>query len=311
MNGEKRLPERTPSPEPARPSELAPLLDADGRVATDVACRQCRYNLRTLHVESCCPECGTAVIKTLDRQRAYTSWVGETSDALASSGRAAAGIAIAAGVAHLLVLTQAETGFLAAPVLAGFLLAALCGMFALATTTPPPGARKNSLSAGRLMRLTLYAWAIGLFGAAAAFLARQWLLGGLFLLLALPSLMLFPAALLWHVSGLMSHCGREDLRTGGRGLAIVVLLIDAIPVLLLVTSIGLFIVTANTEEWLLVICIPAILVLSLVGAAYLIAASRAMRALERRLQAAPPAESTGEPSVAPAPDGGSSAGAGP
>lgn len=36
-------------------------LDAEGRVAGDLACRQCGYNLRTLSKEAKCPECGTSV----------------------------------------------------------------------------------------------------------------------------------------------------------------------------------------------------------------------------------------------------------
>jgi hypothetical protein len=44
-------------------------LDADGRVAGDVPCLQCGYNLRTLRVEGACPECGAPVIKSLDTVR--------------------------------------------------------------------------------------------------------------------------------------------------------------------------------------------------------------------------------------------------
>jgi len=37
------------------------MLDAEGRVAGDLACRQCGYNLRTLHKGAKCPECGMPV----------------------------------------------------------------------------------------------------------------------------------------------------------------------------------------------------------------------------------------------------------
>jgi hypothetical protein len=40
-------------------------LDAGGRVAEDLACIQCGYNLRTLHREAKCPECGMAVGRSL------------------------------------------------------------------------------------------------------------------------------------------------------------------------------------------------------------------------------------------------------
>ena len=40
-------------------------LDADGRIATDLVCDQCGYNLRTLHHTAACPECGCAVGESL------------------------------------------------------------------------------------------------------------------------------------------------------------------------------------------------------------------------------------------------------
>ena len=40
-------------------------LDADGRIATDLVCDQCGYNLRTLHCTAACPECGCAVGESL------------------------------------------------------------------------------------------------------------------------------------------------------------------------------------------------------------------------------------------------------
>ncbi|HVP13850.1 MAG TPA: hypothetical protein VMV94_21935 [Phycisphaerae bacterium] len=40
-------------------------LDAEDRVAEDLACIQCGYNLRTLHREAKCPECGLAVGRSL------------------------------------------------------------------------------------------------------------------------------------------------------------------------------------------------------------------------------------------------------
>jgi len=40
-------------------------LDAAGNVAADVACRRCGYNLRTLPSVGKCPECGTAVGRSL------------------------------------------------------------------------------------------------------------------------------------------------------------------------------------------------------------------------------------------------------
>ncbi|MFN0137379.1 MAG: hypothetical protein ACKVS9_14845 [Phycisphaerae bacterium] len=52
-----------PLPVPARPAELPRVsgVDASGVVVADRSCRQCGYNVRGLHVDRQCPECGTAV----------------------------------------------------------------------------------------------------------------------------------------------------------------------------------------------------------------------------------------------------------
>lgn len=39
--------------------------DEDGRLDEDVACRKCDYNLRGITPDSCCPECETAIERTL------------------------------------------------------------------------------------------------------------------------------------------------------------------------------------------------------------------------------------------------------
>jgi RNA polymerase subunit RPABC4/transcription elongation factor Spt4 len=39
--------------------------DADGRIASDLACVRCSYNLRELRADSICPECGTAIARSL------------------------------------------------------------------------------------------------------------------------------------------------------------------------------------------------------------------------------------------------------
>ena len=46
-------------------TSAAAKLDAAGNVAVDVACRRCGYNLRTLPSVGKCPECGTAVGRSL------------------------------------------------------------------------------------------------------------------------------------------------------------------------------------------------------------------------------------------------------
>ena len=44
-----------------QPAVPPPPVDPSGTVVTDLPCRKCAYNLRTLSINSRCPECGTAV----------------------------------------------------------------------------------------------------------------------------------------------------------------------------------------------------------------------------------------------------------
>lgn len=50
---------------PQEPGTVAVALDQDGRLAEDVACRHCGYNLRGLALDGQCPECEMAIEKTL------------------------------------------------------------------------------------------------------------------------------------------------------------------------------------------------------------------------------------------------------
>jgi len=47
----------------------SPSLDADGRLAEDIACKRCGYNLRGMLPDQTCPECGAAVQDGLDAER--------------------------------------------------------------------------------------------------------------------------------------------------------------------------------------------------------------------------------------------------
>jgi hypothetical protein len=62
--------------EPKIPTHVT--LNAEGRVAEDLACIQCGYNLRTLQREARCPECATAVGRSMLGNRlqySNTAWL--------------------------------------------------------------------------------------------------------------------------------------------------------------------------------------------------------------------------------------------
>lgn len=48
----------------SRPSIPFVIYDADGRIDMDLPCRKCGYNLRTLHDDRNCPECGASVYES-------------------------------------------------------------------------------------------------------------------------------------------------------------------------------------------------------------------------------------------------------
>ncbi len=61
------------------------LVESDGRVSGDLACLRCGYNLRTLPAAGRCPECGTAVGKSLQDDRLQfcdPDWLGRISKGL-------------------------------------------------------------------------------------------------------------------------------------------------------------------------------------------------------------------------------------
>lgn len=70
---------------PASPASRMAAIDAAGMIAEDVTCRRCAYNLRGLHYEGRCPECGTPVGRSLLGdllQFSDPAWVKRVSDGL-------------------------------------------------------------------------------------------------------------------------------------------------------------------------------------------------------------------------------------
>jgi len=152
--------------QPALPDKLQ--LDAEGRIAEDIHCRACGYNLRSLDPNGICPECGTAVGRSVhgDLLRfCDPTWV----------GRLASGMnwIVAGIVCHVLtaVLAASVAGFIAATTgsmpepqsgWVAFLympaaLVNLIGCWRVTTPEPRRLEQESTLSARRLVRFTFVA----------------------------------------------------------------------------------------------------------------------------------------------------------
>ena len=163
----------------ARPISAAALpLDGAGRIDTDVPCRKCGYNLRGLLPESVCPECATAVGRSLhgDLLRfCDPTWV----ETLASGMNwIVGGIVVAVllgcvGGGLLGIMGTTRPGVGAIPLAASKIIGALVVLVGYwKVTMPDPGRVGNeaSLTARKLVRATQV---IGLIAAPAPILLRS------------------------------------------------------------------------------------------------------------------------------------------
>ena len=132
------------------------LLDGEERVAADVRCVACKYNLRTLPVRQRCPECGQQVVRSLYRlelEYAPEEWARDLANG--------AGVLSAAGAMALLGLAlQFLPGLPFAPisvVLAGVIapIIAAIGLYTLTTPDPRPPRKPEGLSFRRAARWSL------------------------------------------------------------------------------------------------------------------------------------------------------------
>ncbi|HVP13685.1 MAG TPA: hypothetical protein VMV94_21095 [Phycisphaerae bacterium] len=131
--------------------------DPQGRLAEDVACRRCGYNLRSLSLGTRCPECGTAVGRSLqgDLLRfAEPQWVQTL-----GSGTSWIVISIAVGlpasfVARMLVGKWGFSDLWAAATYYFGVATVFVGYWMLTTSDPACFADTLGLTARRLVRIT-------------------------------------------------------------------------------------------------------------------------------------------------------------
>jgi hypothetical protein len=142
------------SPDDLLPAWVDPgLLDGAQRVATDVLCISCRYNLRTLDARQRCPECGQPVARSLYRlELAYApeEWARELAD-----GATILSVAGAMALLGLVVYLLPELPF--GPIAATLFgvvapITAAIGLYTLTARDPRPPRKPEGLSFRRAAR---------------------------------------------------------------------------------------------------------------------------------------------------------------
>ncbi|MEE8155170.1 MAG: hypothetical protein V3T53_09490 [Phycisphaerales bacterium] len=148
------------------PGTVAVALDQDGRLAEDVACRHCGYNLRGLALAGRCPECEMAIEKTLHAfllRFCDPVWLGRL-----RSGLTLLIVAIFAGLAVgfifavsfiLLAGSMGETSLLLVSIFllifAGLGCMQLIAYWRITSPEPSPLHEENPLSARRIAKVGL------------------------------------------------------------------------------------------------------------------------------------------------------------
>lgn len=148
---------------PARPVP-AVALDGDGRLNTDISCRSCGYNLRGALPDGVCPECATAVGRSIHGDLLRFSdpqWVGRLSRGM---GWIVAGIVISVVVACLgggtvgaLTAARRAPGTLPVafiwPVQFALALVTFYGYWLVTTPDPSKAREEIGLNARKLVRI--------------------------------------------------------------------------------------------------------------------------------------------------------------
>jgi hypothetical protein len=235
------------------------LLDADQRVAGDVACVGCGYNLRTLAVDARCPECGQAVAESLCRdglEFGPPAWV----RGLAGG----AGLLLCAAVCVVVLLAAAGLALLAedslAPADVGVLLtvfagvagilgglALLAGTLIITGRNPRLRRRPEGATGRRALRYSLL---VELAVAAVASRTAWIELADLFLLLVATAVLVQPLLLLRHTATLAGGLPDGRLARTAKNLLIC-------HIMGVCLSFGVMIVAMAAKAFPLVLVIPA------------------------------------------------------
>lgn len=265
-------------------------LDAAGRVAVDVLCSECGYNLRTLHIQGLCPECGAPVARAADLKPKYARWLGDTAAAVVALGLVATGIPVIAFLCWLLILTNGIAGAddLLLPLgLFGLVLYVFCGIVSFGVTSPAPASHSEAQGAAALItKICLGIVLLGFCCGALAVVTLQHPLAVIFIgFVVLVSFLSWPVALLWCVADLTACCGRRALVKRGRILILLCFICEvALIAVLWVSWIEPDLSSRLIDGLLLKVLSPIALLLMLLSVLYLSASGAALQAYARQLE---------------------------
>lgn len=267
--------------------EAVPPLDAQQRIAVDLPCTACGYNLRTLPAAARCPECAAEVDRTLAFCREQPRWLEGVANSLIALVVLCVAIPVIGGLSALLFQLGMLAGvgaLLVALLVTGALVIVPGSLFVL--SSPPPAAREAAASRVSRWLVSIPALTavvsvpIALVFADAAYVWPAAAVG----VAGLLALACLPAALVWRVSFLMTYCHRADLVRAGRILMISIILYEAALVSAMVTPQLIALASSFPDEILR-------LVLGLIGIGgsvvtliYLGVCGLALRRHARRLQ---------------------------
>lgn len=206
----------------AGPPALLP--DEDGRIAGDLACIHCGYNLRTLQMRGVCPECGKAVSDSVQCSGpALAKWLEVTANAVSSATYLLLGELVILWLVGLSLALHSGWSRMLVPVAVLVGGALFIMLVRLTAQDPVQARRREGISARRVARACLVLLAAGVYASCIAVGwgpvledsrsgfpvgSRTALLFAI--LLALPAVAVLPLALALHVRVLMERAGRRD-----------------------------------------------------------------------------------------------------